>query len=114
MAPDSAGEARTSRPAGSAPLSYREPLLMPTRPGVAPADQRDQVGNASLITETDRRPLPAGRTACRYASMPVLDLLDDEVNLTPARYVPKATASASLGRGAPGRGSAPSFTNCAT
>ncbi len=34
---------------------------------------------------------------CGYASVPVIDLLDDEVDLTPARHVPKATASAGLG-----------------
>ncbi|MFD0883224.1 class I SAM-dependent DNA methyltransferase [Streptosporangium algeriense] len=39
----------------------------------------------------------SGDRPCGYASVPVIDLLDDEVDLTPARHVPKATASAVLG-----------------
>ncbi|MFI7534887.1 class I SAM-dependent DNA methyltransferase [Streptosporangium sp. NPDC049376] len=34
---------------------------------------------------------------CGYASVPVIDLLDDEVDLTPARHVPKASTSAGPG-----------------
>ncbi|GAA0821444.1 N-6 DNA methylase [Streptosporangium amethystogenes subsp. fukuiense] len=47
---------------------------------------------SAIRTEDGGRDLPAGHTV-----VPVIDLLDDEVDLTPARHIPKAAASADLG-----------------
>ncbi|MER6173964.1 N-6 DNA methylase [Streptosporangium sp. NPDC001681] len=47
---------------------------------------------SAIRAEDGGRDLPAGHTV-----VPVIDLLDDEVDLTPARHIPKAVASADLG-----------------